>query len=467
MAIDYIEHGSLGLEAYSGFVTRAYHADLYWPGVYPLYNRLRRSDPEITVVRQIFETVAAGVRIEVAMPDDPQPDEERFAEFYSSALADVEGGIAHWRDTLIAYVPFMGWGWWEAVPGVRRRDWTPPGDDVWRSQSDDGLTGIRRLAFRDHSSFESWDLADATGKLRGMWQMDFPTPRVRLPLENSVHITFGDANNPEGLTPLEAVWRLERIKYGLEVVQGIGYEHAAGHLNVLKTEKGELSATDKANIKAAARAILSAQEGNYAAWPYGFTGSVVDVPFGAAASILEAVKFYSVLKLAVYNLQWVGMSTTSGTGSYAALSDSSALWLTAYNAMMTGFVAQLDAQLGARLLALNRAAFPGLERRPKLRATRVEKIIDLAELGAFMTQMRDLLPLGEADYVEVRRRSGFLPEALPEVEQTTPVAPAAGELTARYRALAAQSAGRAHLHLTPRARYAELAGERGSYRQTV
>ena len=169
----------------------------------------------------------------------------------------------------------------------------------------------------------------------------------------------------------------------------------------------------------------------------------------------------------MYNLQWVGMSTTSGTGSYAALSDSSALWLTAYNAMMTGFVAQLDAQLGARLLALNRAAFPGLERRPKLRATRVEKIIDLAELGAFMTQMRDLLPLGEADYVEVRRRSGFLPEALPEVEQTTPVAPAAGELTARYRALAAQSAGRAHLHLTPRARYAELAGERGSYRQTV
>ena len=193
----------------------------------------------------------------------------------------------------------MGFGWWEAVPGLRSSTWR--GGDGWVSEYDDGLVGFRRLAWRDHSSFESWKIDDDTGKLSGFVQHDPPNERVTIPLDQSVHIKFGDLDNPEGLSPLEAVWRLERIKYGLEVVQGIGYEHSAGHVKFTAME--ELDATAKATIRQAARAILTAQEGNYITELDGkFTADIMDVPFQAAPAILEAIRYYVLLKLQVYNM---------------------------------------------------------------------------------------------------------------------------------------------------------------------
>ncbi len=416
------EIGTLGLPSVSGYIQAAYHADLQWPGVYPLYNRLRRSDPEVSIIRQIFSAVTSRVRLEFRRPqtDIPESDDDKRAlEFAQSALADMAGSPEDFLDTLVAQVPFMGWGWWEAVPGLRRQDWRPPGDDDWRSQNDDGLVGFRRLAWRDHSSFVRWDLDEATGRLNGMVQNDPPNAEVTLPLSGAIHVTFGDADNPEGLTPLEAIWRLERIKYGLEIVQGIGYEHAAGYLSVKKMEKGDTTESDKANIRNAARQILTAQEGNYANWPYGWDGEVKDIPFAAGAGLLEAIRYYGLLKLTLYNMQWVGMSVISGTGSYAALKDSSAMWLVAYNAMLAGFARQLDRQYGRRLFTMNPDAFPGMTRRPQLVVTEVEKTLDLSELSTLWSAIKDSLPLGDDDYLAFRRKTGFLPEALPEVENVT------------------------------------------------
>lgn len=418
---EYDELGTLGLglAQVSGFVAKAYIADLYWPQVYPVYNRIRHSDPEITVIRQIFDTMAAGTGIEPDLPEKPSDADKRFQQFIFELLDDLEGGIKGWLSNAINYTPFMGWAWWEAVPAIRKENWTPPdsdeGGDDWRSRYDDGLIGFRRLAFRDHSSFFRWELTQRTGRLLGMWQLDYPNTLTLLPLSRAVHLTFGDSNsnNPEGLTPSEALFRLERIKYGLEVVQGIGFEHAAGHLSIEKTSEGALSPDDKANIKAAARHILTAQEGNYSAWPNGFKATVVDVPFSAAPSILDAIRYYSLLKLALFNMQWVGMSTVSNTGSYSALKDSTALWLVAYNAMVGGFVSQLDKQLVGRAYEMNKSKFAGMTTRPKLIAKRVEKLIDLQEAGAFLTTIKDILPLGDDDFLEIRSRSGFLPETLP------------------------------------------------------
>src|SRR5579859_2305950 len=261
------EYGFPGVLSFGGYIQQAYQRELYWPGVYPLYNRLRRSDPEVSVVRQIFSAVAGDLRVEWKGPEEgATSDDKRALEFAESALLDLEGGIEQFVDQVVSHVPFMGWGWWEAVPGLRRKDWVPPDKDgepdPWRSKFDDGLVGFRRLAFRDHSSFLAWDISPVSGRLLGMKQMAMPHPLRVLPLSKSVHITFGDTANPEGLTPLEGLWRLERIKYGLEVVQGIGLEHAAGYLNVTKTVPGEITPADQSNIRAAARAILTAQEGN-------------------------------------------------------------------------------------------------------------------------------------------------------------------------------------------------------------
>src|SRR3990167_494497 len=150
----FAEIGSLGIESWSGYVQQAYHKELYWPDVYPLYNRLRRSDPEISVVRQLYSAMVGGVEIYWEGPEDPTPDDERAKEFAEWSFLDLEGGIDKFKQQLVSYAPFMGWAWWEAVPAVRSPDWLPPAtEDTWRSKFADGRIGFRRLAWRDHSSF--------------------------------------------------------------------------------------------------------------------------------------------------------------------------------------------------------------------------------------------------------------------------------------------------------------------------
>lgn len=412
--ITLMEQGVSGLKGYGGFITEAYNAQLYWPSVYKLYSRIRRSMPEIVMVRQAFSSWARNVKIDVVMPENPTDDDKRYHEFMESVFTEIEGGFGRFMDTLINNVPFYGWGWFTIVPGRRDKNANQP--DEWVPESDDGLIGLRRLAWRDPSSFYKWEMDDNM-RVLGMWQIDVKGKRYLLPSDESLHLTFGDPNNPEGLSPLEAVWRLERIKYGLEIVQGIGFEHAAGYLNVKKTEQGTLSADDIANVGKAAAAILTAQEGNYAAWPFGIDGQVMDVSFSAAPSLLEAIKYYGVLALSCFTMQWMALSATTGAGSYAAMQDSSSMGVFTFNAMLDGFAAQLDAQVGKKLYEWNKTSFPNLTTRPVLSFSHIEKETALSEMSQFMTAMKDILPIGEEDLKAIRSKVSFLPNSLPEAEE--------------------------------------------------
>ena len=406
------EAGTSGLKQFSGFVNEAYNAQLFWPTVQPLYSRLRRSMPEIVMIRQAFTAWARNISPQVDLPDDATDDDKRYQEFIYSDFENMDGGYTKFIDTLVNHVPFDGWGWWEAVPSVRRMDWKAP--DEWQSQEDDGLFGLRRLAWRDTSTFYGWEFDDKKNMI-GLNQQDFPYPPVLLEKKNGLHITFGDPNNPEGLSPLEAVWRLERIRFGLEVVQGIGYEHAAGYLNVNKTEAGTLSADDKANVREAARAILTAQEGNYALWPFGMNGEVKDIGFQASSAILEAIRHYSILALSVYTMQWMALNTLTGSGSLAAADDSSSMGVFTFNAMMDGFAAQYDQQIGRRLWEWNKASFPNVTKRPTIKFSHIDKSVALGEMGSFIQQMNSIMPIGDEDFKAIRKRSGFLPANLPEI----------------------------------------------------
>lgn len=409
------ELGTQGLEMWSGYIQQAYEAELYWPGVYRIYNRIRRSDPEIGgIVRPAFAMLSRGVALDWETPDKPSDDDKRAQAYARELFDDMEGGADTLIETVASYVPFMGWGWWEVVEGVRDAAWRPPGDDEWRSEYDDGLPAIRRLAWRDHSSFERWDADERTGRVRGMVQHDYPNPPVVLPRNRSLHLTFGDPVNPEGLSPLEAVWRLERIKYGLETIQGIGFQHAAGHAKFQTA--AALQPEDKAYIAEAARAILTAQQGNYMRLPGHVTAEIIDTPFQAAPALLEAIRYYGLLKLQVFIMQWAAVATTAGTGALAAHADSSEMAMMFFNSMWEGFAHQIDEQLGKRVFnhPQVRARFPGMTRRPRCMAVPVEKNIPLNLLSQFVAQLAPIMPMDGDDFIAIRRKSGFLPESLPE-----------------------------------------------------
>lgn len=401
------ELGVLGIEAYSGYVRMAYNTDLYWPACHPLYDRIRRSDPEVSVVRTIWGAFGRDVRFRWKTDEK---DDQEVVDFLNEIIDDIEGGFDNFRDTLLAYVPFMGWGVWEIVPGRREWGWEKDG---WESQYDDGKIGIRKLAFRDPSSFSRWDMDDRTGDVFGMIQTDPHSGSITIPKDKSLHIRFGDTHNPEGLSPLEAVWRLERIKYGLELVQGMGFEHAAGHAKF--TAEGKLTSADKAAIRKAARAIMTAQEGNYIALPNSIDGDLIDVNFSAAPSILEAIRYYGLLKLQIFNMQWVAIASTAGTGAYSASQDASEMFLKTYNAMMSGFADQVGEQLWKWVNANN--DLPRVNKKPRLVPSKIEKTIPLDDLGSFAQTFNNMFPMSDEDILEIRKKSGILTEALPEVEE--------------------------------------------------
>jgi hypothetical protein len=451
IVINQMESGTSGLQAYSGFVTEAYNQQLYWPTVAPLYNRIWRSMPEISMVRNAFTAWGRNVSIEVDLPDEPSDDDKRYQDFVYEVFDDMEGGETGFVETVVSRVPFFGWSWFSAPACVRHPNWRPPdGDDPWRSEYDDGMIGFRRMAHRDQSTFFGWDF-DEKKRLRGMKQQDFPAPQVTIPLDESLHLTYGDTTNPEGLAGLESVWRLERVKFGLEVIYGIGSEHAAGYLNVQKTEAGSLTVDDKANVAKAAKAVLSAQEGNYALWPFGMVGDVKDINFTAAPAMLEAIKHYSILTLSVFMMQFIALNTLTGTGSFAAADDSSQLGVFTFNSMLDGFAAQMDSQIGRRLYEWNKHSFTGVTKRPQLRFTHIDKSIPLTEMGSFLQQTNGILALSDDDIKAIRKRSGFLSHSLPEVEEQ-PEQPEPEPLTDEETAVAAKEIVEQALFVTSRGR---------------
>jgi len=85
---------------WAGFIQQAYEAELRWPSVYRIYNRIRRSDPEIGgIVRPAFAMLSRGVSLDWESPDAPSDDDKRAQEYARSLLGDMEGHrdiLGHW-----------------------------------------------------------------------------------------------------------------------------------------------------------------------------------------------------------------------------------------------------------------------------------------------------------------------------------------------------------------------------------
>ena len=412
------EVGTSGLEVYWGRIEKADNAKLYWPDCYDLFNRYLRRDPQVS--QWLFAAGSMASKVDwywELVQEKPTDTDKRFLDFLHSTWDDIPGGQRKLIDTSTHYAP-MGWQWYENVPG--RRNGKKQGD--WVSVYDDGLIGLADIAWRDHSSFSEWDIDERSGKLGGFVQRDYPNPEVTIPLERSTHITFGDPTSPEGLSPFEALWRLESFMYNLEIIFGIGAEHAAGHAK-FQSEQA-LTATDHANIKDAARAILSAVEGNYLALPGHITGDIIDVPFSAGSVVLEAIKHYGHLKSMVLGIQWMSLSLTSDAGSNASMFTSANMWLNAFNAEMNGRARQVGEQLATQLRGYNLGAFGAVKRLPVLRATPVETNIDLLELAQFATAMVPIMEMTPEDFAAIRRKSNFLPEIEPtEIDEEEEMEP--------------------------------------------
>jgi len=407
--VKFEEVGKSGNSQWGSLIRSILESDFTWPECWEEFDKIRRTNPEVSVVRMLYTSTAREVDLKYEPPEDATPEDEEFTDFLNSCLADID--LEAFKETLITQVPFMGWGLWEIVPGLRTEGWVAPDGKLWESFNTDGLIGIRKLAWRDQSTLEEW-MRDDTGQPSAMVQRVWPDPKIELDLSYCLHLIYGDQTVPTGLSPFQAVARLRRIKHALEIVQGMGFEHSAGHVKF--TVKAKMTEDATAQMAAAAKAIMTAAQGSYATAiedQYDFT--LEDVPFAAAADILKSISYYGMVILQIFAAHFIAVATTSGTGSYAATSDHSAIYLTAFNAIMSGFSKQTGRQLASYLRKANGDRFKNITAYPELQSSEVKKVIPLADLAAFLKAFSAVLPINDEDARAIRDQSKILPADQP------------------------------------------------------
>lgn len=421
------EQGASGLKEYGGFVHEAYNARLFWPQVSAEYSRLRRSCPPIVMVVRQFTAWARSIKPIVNLPEKPTDDDKRYKDFRESDYDNMEGGFGQYCEQNVGRSPFDGWYTWNICLSKRDPNWIPPDyedgqgkkwEDDWRSEADDGLIGIRRLAPRDNSSFFQWKF-DGAQRVIAMIQRDPQTGREAiLTKDQMLHHTFGDPSNPEGVATLEASYRLERLQYGYQVVSGIAAENMAGFLKFTKSEKGELTDADQRLIANAAKYMRTAQEGNYAILPFGIDADVIESSLSGFPALTEAIKNFDILMLSLWGMQWIALNTLTNTGARAAQVDATDSGITGFNSMLDGFAAQWDNQVEKKIYKLNQANFPNMTKRPKVTFSHLENVIPLSEISSFFSQMAPGMkfPFGEEDLKAIRQRTTFLPLNSPKPE---------------------------------------------------
>lgn len=422
------EVGTSGLKAYAGFVNEAYNSALFWPQVEPTYSKLL-SHPTISMVWRTFQSWGKQVKPTVSTIENPTDDDKAYKDFLESDFDNMEGGFGKYMDTA-AYLPIMfGFCVFETPLSRRDPNWVPPvlegrPPDDWRSEADDGLIGIRRIALR--KGFYSWKFDDDK-KVIGMWQQDFPKQKVliRIDKDHSLHHTIGDVTNPEGKAGLESCWREEKLQYGYQTIHAIGTEHSAGYYYVEKTESGTLSESDFKHVEESAKNVLSAQESNYVYMPYGLKGQIIDTNFQSAGATLEAIKYFDIVMLSIFSMQGMALNTLTNTGALASQVDTSDMAVFNFNSMIDGLARQYDEQIGKRLWRLNRASFPNATKRPKITFSHVDRNIALATLGSFIQSINGIIPLGDDDNKLIRQKTGgVLAPTDPTPEQMVGNAPA-------------------------------------------
>jgi hypothetical protein len=116
-------------------------------------------------------------------------------------------------------------------------------------------------------------------------------------------------------------------------------------------------------------------------------------------------------------MQTIALNTLTNTGALASQVDTSDMAVFTFNSMVDGLAAQYDEQIGKRLYRWNKDSFPGLSGRPIIKFSHVERNIPLGTIGSFLQQLNGIVPLGEEDYIAIRKKSGFLPENNPSLAE--------------------------------------------------
>jgi len=377
----------------------------------------------VPVLRSLFNAVyllAKQSQLKAEAIDD-SPEQTEAVEFLDSVLEEA-GMDKYIEDTLSSLV--FGWSWSEPAYGRRDPNWTPPSDDGWRSKYTDGKIGLRGLYYRRQSSFDRWEIDDATGRMTGFWQNDPPNPLVLLPLKQNniirgVHfVPFRDGDNPEGWPLLESCYEAYYYLKNYSVILGVGMERALVGWPVFEFSQRP-SADDLSEVARAAGVLLAGSEKGYLSLPPGVKMTFQTIANPNAGSLLDIMKYYNLIMLQTFLADFIWMGAGE-TGSWSLGQDKSQLFIMAVNGVLDNLVANLNATVVPQLFKFN---YPGLQEHPKLTHTGIHKPVPLDSLGSFISTISKIIPITEQDVTNIRSAT----DGLMASEQGEPFEPDFGK----------------------------------------
>lgn len=181
-------------------------------------------------------------------PSDPQDQKAiEYAEFFDSLRNDM---TLTWKTFISQCLSMLtyGWSFFEIV--TKRRQ--GPTAAV-PSQYDDGLWGLRKLAYRDQDTLYSWGISE-NGELQCMNQLvvsGINTGMRSIPMHKALLFRAGSwKDSPEGISPLRGAYDPWLLLQGINRAEAYGIERELNGLPVMKIPADILNAASEGDEQA-------------------------------------------------------------------------------------------------------------------------------------------------------------------------------------------------------------------------
>lgn len=368
------EIGVTGLSQWGGYIHEEILRELRGPRGMQTYREMLDNDPIVNAMVQAIETLATSVEWRVDDADDATGEGKRYAEVVHDMLFER----MQWRDVLSEILTMLPYGFSLLEQVYERRP--------------DGLLGWRRWSGRSQETIERWDFDDQERIIGAEQQPPQGGGAIYLPLSKCLLFrTQTHRNNPEGRSILRSAYRPWYFKRRIEEFEGIGIERDLAGLPTLKPppELGaQLWNTQDATMvqmKADAEALVrnikrDEQEG--VLLPPGWELELLASGGSRQMDVGKVIQRYDE-RIAMSTLADFILVGHGETGSRAMLTSK----VNVFTKAMSGYLQRVcDVVNRVAIRRLGRLNAWDMEQLPLL-AFADPAPVDLAELGAFLSQM--------------------------------------------------------------------------------
>ena len=320
----FVKEGSTGTEIYSGHFSEEYLADfLSMPDGMDIYDKMRRSDPQVKMLRSVIRNpiLAANWHVE---PVNDTPEELEIRDFIEFALfKDIgypdKSKSKTWREFISEAMSFTDFGFslFEVVHKV-----------VSNHPVYGNYIGLRDIAFRSQRSIYEWNLLPNGGikNVRQLVNGDLFVD-VKIAGENLLVFTCEkEGDNYEGVSLLRPIYGNYFRKNIYQRIQAIGVERSAIATPIGTIPRDKVGDVEQVNKLKNILKLFTQHQSNYIIKPEGFELELFNLNYDPE-KVDKVIENEDKRMAKAFLANFMELAMSGGGGSYALGSDLSDTFL--------------------------------------------------------------------------------------------------------------------------------------------